>query len=161
MKHHAEADVGVLMARLGGAVSMRDRINAFEVEARKAPQIRLDLVHHFAPGIYCRELHIPAGVITTSKIHKFACLNILARGERTTLIGEQMVRVKAPFIYVSPAGFKRASITHEDAVWITVHENPTNERDIEALERALVCETEEEYLAFCRTVEAEQRPCLS
>ena len=145
------------MARDGHAMPMRERVHSFESLMREMPQLKLAVFHHFSPGIYCRELHIPAGVITTGKIHKFSCMNIMAQGERSTLVGDQVVRVKAPFIHVSAPGTKRISLTHEDSIWITVHPNPTEERDIDKLEQMLVAETEDEYQAF----EAEQRRCLS
>jgi hypothetical protein len=129
-----------------------DRIFAFEHEMLKLPQLSLPLFHHFAPGIYARELHIPKGVITTGKIHKYACLNIMAKGERSTLVGDEIVRVKAPFIHVAPAGTKRVSYTHEDSVWITVH--ATEETDIVKLEKDLIAETEKEYLDFLNAVKA-------
>ena len=68
------------------------------------------------------------------------------------------MRSKAPFIHTAPAGTKRISFTHEDSVWITVHENPTEERDTDELERMLVADSEEEYEAFLAT---ENRQCLS
>ena len=112
--------------------------------------------HHFASGIYMRELHIPAGMTTTGKIHKHACLNILAKGRRSTLVDGYVIEIAAPHIHLSPPGMKRVSYTYEDSVWITVH--ATNLTDIEEIERELVCDTEEEYLAFCAQ---ESLKCLS
>lgn len=140
----------------------RALVQGFEVAMQKLPpalQVNprtLTVRHHFAPGIYLRELHIPAGMITTGKIHKYACLNILAKGRRSTLIDSRIVEVEAPHIHLAPPGMKRVSYTHEDSVWITVHN--TNLTDIDEIERELVCETEEEYLAFCAQ---EKTKCLS
>lgn len=139
----------------------RSRVIELEAAMRKLPQrFQVDpksLVtkHHFAPGIYMRELHVPAGMITTGKIHKYLCQNILAKGKRSTLVNGRIETVEAPHIHLSPPGIKRVSYTHEDSVWITVH--PTELTDIQEIERALVCDTEEEYLAFC----AEHPECLS
>lgn len=136
-------------------------VQEFEAAMRRLPPAvivdpkSLTLIHHFAPGIYMRELHIPRDMITTGKIHKYACLNILAKGKRSTLVDGLIVTIEAPHIHLSPPGMKRVSYTHEDSVWITVH--PTNLTDIDELERELVCETEEEYRAFC----AEKLECLS
>jgi len=93
---------------------------------------------------------------TTGKIHKYACLNILAKGRRSTLIDNRIVMIKAPHIHLAPPGMKRVSYTHEDSVWITVH--TTNLTDVDEIERELVCDTEEEYLAFCAQ---EHLQCLS
>jgi hypothetical protein len=140
----------------------RALIQEFEAAMRKLPpKLQVDpssftVRHHFAPGIYMRELHIPATMITTGKIHKYACLSILAKGRRSTLVDNQIVTVEAPHIHLSPPGMKRVSYTHEDSVWITVH--TTNLTDVNEIERELVCDTEEEYLAFCAK---ENRECLS
>ena len=143
----------------GKIVSLRQRITAFEEQARKAPQVKLQLFHHFGPGVYMRELHIPAGIITTGKIHKHQCLNILAKGRRRTVVDGRLQDISAPHIHLSPAGSKRVSYTLEDSVWITVHENPDNCSDIEELENRFVCDTEEDYQAFL-TSEARLK-CLS
>ncbi len=107
--------------------------------------------HHFASGMYMRELHIPAGMITIGKIHKYPCLNILAKGKRATLVEGFMVTVEAPHISLSPAGMKRVSYTLEDAVWITAH--ATDKTDVDAIEHDLVCDSEEEYQAFLNGTE--------
>jgi hypothetical protein len=141
------------MSALVERAPLRDRIFALEDEMLKLPQLSLPLFHHFAPGIYAREVHIPKGAITTGKIHKYACLNIMIKGDRSTLVGDEIVRVKAPFIHVAPAGTKRVSFTHEDSIWITVH--ATNETNIEKLEKELVAESEREYSDFLKLAKPE------
>jgi len=47
-------------------------------------------------------------------------------------------------IFSSPAGSKRASVALEDTIWITVHANPDNERDVDKLEARLVTNNFEE-----------------
>ena len=37
-------------------------------------------VHHFAPGVYMRELTLPAGSVCTGRIHKTTFLNVIAQG---------------------------------------------------------------------------------
>src|ERR1700691_5873544 len=75
--------------------TVRERVNAIEAEMRKEPQLSLPLVHHFSHGLYARELHIPKDALITGKIHKFAQLNILLKGDLSVLIGDQVCRVKA------------------------------------------------------------------
>lgn len=143
---------GVLRQVMAGKPVARSDVVAFENEIKRHPQHLtakdFTVYHHFAPDIYMRELHVPAGMITTGKIHKYPCLNILAKGKRATLLNGHMETVTAPHVHLSPAGMKRASMTFEDAVWITVHPNPGNCTDVDKLVTSLVCETEEEYQAF-------------
>lgn len=122
--------------------AMRDLPPAMQVDPKS-----LVTRHHFpVPGIYMREVHIPAGMTTTGKIHKRECVSFLTKGRRSTLIDGRIVEITAPHMHLSPPGMKRVTYTHEDSIWVTVHS--TNLTDVAELERELVCETEEEYLAF-------------
>ena len=148
-----EIDIAAALPDQGRRPVTRALVQEFEAAMRRLPAAvqvapkALTVRHHFAPGLYMRELHIPAGMITTGKIHKYACLNILAKGRRSTLVDGRIVMVEAPHIHLSPPGIKRVSYTHEDSVWITVH--ATNLTEVDEIERELVCDTEEEFLAFC------------
>ena len=63
----------------------------------------------------------------------------------TTTQTEDVVEVYKGFaIFSSPAGSKRASVALEDTIWITVHANPDNERDVDKLEARLVTNNFEE-----------------
>ena len=140
--------------------SMREKAFMLEALMKTSDEAttELPLVHHFGAGLYARELHIPRGMITVGKVHKYSCLNILAKGERSTLVGDEIKRIKAPYIYVSEAGIKRVSYTHQDAIWITVH--ATDETDVARLEEMLVATSEAEYQDFLRLAKGQQ-PCLS
>ena len=46
-------------------------------------------------------------------------------------------------------------------MWVTMHWNPSNERNIKKLEKELVAETEDEYRAFVKFLEMEVPTCLS
>lgn len=104
--------------------------------------------HHFSPGIYMRELFIPKGTTLTGKIHKHGHLCILSQGEVSVWTEGGMKRVSAPAVIQSEPGIKRAFYAHEDSIWITVHHNLDNEKDIEKLEEMLVVDTFEELLGF-------------
>jgi len=130
------------------ADEMRQRVMALEAEMLKRKQVVLPLFHHFADGLYMRELHIPKGVTSTGKIHKHEHIGILTEGVRDMLINGEVKTVAAPFTAIVKPGEKLACYTWEDAVYVTIHPNPDNERDIAKLEARYVCDTEEEYLAF-------------
>ncbi len=125
----------------------RSQVNRLEGVMLAMPQVDLAVVHHFSERVYARELHIPGGTTLTGKIHKFANLNILSKGEISVLTESGVRRVKAPFTIVSPAGTKRAAYAHEDCVWTTIH--GTDSKDIEEIEHEFIAESEQDYLAFC------------
>jgi len=115
------------------SVSKINAIQELEREMLKHPQLDLEVTHHFAPGIYARELFIPEGVLLTGKVHKTEHMNILASG-RIEIAGQG--ELIGPLIFTSAPGTKRAGYAHEDSTWITIH--ATTETDIPTLEHELV-----------------------
>jgi hypothetical protein len=128
-------------------LSMREKVFAAEDYIRQMPQLDLKLVHYFSPGVYARELHIPAGVILTGEIHKYRQLNILSKGSISVLLEDGVKRIEAPFTVVSPAGTKRIAYAHTDCVWTTIL--GTHETDIEKIRDYFIAKSEREWLDFC------------
>lgn len=122
----------------------RAKVFAMEREMLKQPQAEIKVVHHFSPGLYARELHIPEDVFLTGAIHKFTNMNILSQGEISVLTENGIVRVQAPFTVVSPPGTKRIAYTHTDCVWTTFF--PTDETDVEKIVAMFTTNDEQEYL---------------
>ena len=125
------------------------RVNLFEVENKmlSQPQVQMRLVHHFAPGLYARELHIPKGIMLTGKLHKFAQLNFMLKGDLSVMLEDGIHRVIAPFTVVSPPGTKRIAYAHQATIWTTVL--PTEETDPDIIEEQFTANSEQEFLAFC------------
>jgi hypothetical protein len=140
------------LQNLGGASLpvTRQQIIQFEKLMERGEKITLELKHYFANGVYARELFIPKGVILTGKIHKFSHLSILTKGVMDILIDNKMRTVKAPYMFVAPAGTKRILRALEDSIRITIHENITNETDVDKLEEYYVACTEDEYLEYLK-----------
>lgn len=130
------------------ADEMRGKIFALEGAMLSQPQVELEYLHHFAPGVYMREMRIPAGTVVTGAIHKHDHLNILIKGELSVWTENGMKRIKAPAVIPSKAGIKRAGYAHEDSAWITVCHNPSNEQKLEKLWDLLVTNSYEEFLEF-------------
>ena len=96
------------------------------------------LNHHFAPLVYGREMLIPAGGTITGKIHRHAHLNIIVRGHAVvaTEFGDRVV--KGGDVFVSEPGTKRAVHAIEDTVWITIHPNQSDTRDLKQIEEYVI-----------------------
>ena len=126
--------------------SARGALETFEAEVLKHPQLALHLVQHFCSGVYARELHIPAGAVLTGKIHRYPCINLVLAGELEVFTEEGLKVVKAPAVFKSPAGVKRAARVFSDTIWVTVHANPDNvERDSDAMADRLTVPSFEEF----------------
>jgi hypothetical protein len=125
--------------------AMLDKIVALEEAILCYPQIEIPIVHHFAPGVYMREMRVKKDSVITGAIHKTEHMNILCQGEMTVMTEDGMKRLCAPAVIKSMPGIKRAAYVHEDATWITVHHNPDNERDTDKLWDLLVTNSFSEF----------------
>lgn len=111
-------------------------------------QIELKVTHHFAPGVYMREIFIPKGTTLTGKIHKTEHLNILSEGDLSVMTEDGVKRLTASKIIKSAPGIKRVGFAHEDSVWITVHHNPDDCVDTDKIEERLIAKSFAEVPSF-------------
>ena len=126
-------EISVIETEKPNAEEMTAKIYALEDAILKEAQVEIPVTHHFAPGIYMREMFIPKGVVLTGAVHKTEHLNILSQGEISVWTDQGMKRLTACSVIKSNPGIKRAGFAHEDSIWITVHSNPTEERDPQKL----------------------------
>ncbi len=131
-----DSPVALLQGSLDG--DLRAKVLRLEAELKKHPQLEQQVTHHFSDGIYARELFIPKGAILTGKIHRFAHLNIIPVGDIMVLTEHGMKRIQGPCTLQSFPGIKRAGYALEDTIWITIHPNPGNEKDMEKLEAQFI-----------------------
>lgn len=114
-------------------------LGALEDAIRELP-IQIDpeelTTHHFAPGLYLRELFIPAGTVLTGKIHRFETMNILLKGSIRVTTDNGMKTLDAPQIFNSKPGTKKAGFAITDTTWLNVH--PTEETDLKEIEREFI-----------------------
>jgi len=109
------------------------RIDALEAALVKYPQIDMPVVHRFTPGLYMREIHMPAGSLCTSKIHKTEHPFVVLSGRCSVWSeGNGVEHICAPFVGITKPGSRRVLYIHEDTVWITFHvTDKTSISDIE------------------------------
>lgn len=95
-------------------------------------QMSCPVMHHFGPGIYVREVTVPAGAVAIGHYQKTAHLNIFLKG-RVALINDDKSTSElcAPMIFTAPPG-RKVGYVHEDMVWLNVYS--TDETDIDTLE---------------------------
>lgn len=90
--------------------------------------------HFFAPGMYLRELTIPAGMLMVGKIHKHAHFLMVLKGRAEVISEFGRMIVEAGHISVSPPGVKRIVLALEEVQFVTVHVNPTDTEDLTVIE---------------------------
>ena len=88
--------------------------------------------HRFGPGIYIREVHLPANAFVMGHAQRYEHVNIFLKGAVAMVNDAGVVEIKrAPLFYIGKPGRKVGYVV-EDVVWQNVY--ATEERDIDALE---------------------------
>lgn len=112
-------------------LNMRERVERLESLLSHYPQAECSFRHHFAPGVYAREMTIPAGVIATGAVHKTEHLSIISSGHCLLTTDEGAKEIHGPCTFVSKPGAKRALVAITETVMTTIH--PTDETDLDKL----------------------------
>jgi hypothetical protein len=133
------------------SLSQREKVAVLVREFGRFPQVECPLKHYFAPGIYLREIFMPAGTIVIGKIHKTEHLNLIESGSVSIVHDDGASEILcAPHTFVSKPGVQKVLYIREDTVWRTIH--PTEERDLERLESLLI-ESDSSYPVLDREME--------
>lgn len=146
------SDVAVSdMAQFSASVSamkgdMIEKLFAIEAVFQQMPQVDMPTRHCFGHNVYVREMTAPKGSIIIGKMHKYAQVNIVVKGDISVLTENGWKRLKAGEMFESPAGIKRAGFTHEDTVWTTIC--GTAETDIDKAEDELTIGSYKEFLQY-------------
>lgn len=112
----------------------RQKVETLGRALAQLEQTTMPLKHHFAPGIYMREIFMPAGTIVIGRKHKTKHLNVIERGS-CYYVDDDMKRhvLEAPCTFISDAGAQKVLYITEDCVWKTIHANPDDETDLTVL----------------------------
>jgi len=117
------------------------RIDALEAAmlSGAAPAVDLPLVHRWTPGLYIREIFMPAGTLLTSKIHKTEHPYVVTKGRVSVYIpGVGVEELAAGHFGITKPGTRRVLYIHEDTTWITFHPNADDEGDLAVIEQRLI-----------------------
>lgn len=119
---------------LGGDVAqMEDFMLAQE-------QVDCPVIHRFGPGVYIREVKIPAGTVAVGHHQNFEHMNVVLQGRVTILHDNGSTsEVAAPAMYVGKPG-RKIGYVHEDLVWLNIY--PTSETDIDVLESRFITKSD-------------------
>ena len=112
---------------------MRARVERLQTALEKLPQTDCPVRHYFAPGMYAREMTIPAGTVVVGAVHKTENLVIVSMG-RLQIVTEAGTReVAAGETFTCRVGMKNAVVALEDSRWTNFLANPDNLQDVELL----------------------------
>jgi hypothetical protein len=100
-------------------------------------QLEIPVTHRFSPGVYCREITMPAGASCVGHRHKTRHQNIALTGMAVVTIDGVTTEIVAPFVFESAPGAQKMFQVIEDLRWLTIHANPTDTQDIVEIERMI------------------------
>mgnify|MGYP007100086479 CR=1 FL=1 len=96
------------------------------------------VTHRFTPGLYIREIFMPAGSLIVSKIHLTEHPYMVMWGKVSVWTDDEgEVEIEAPFTGTTMAGTRRVLFCHTDVLWTTCHLNPDNE-NVEQIENRII-----------------------
>ena len=101
--------------------------------------------HSFADGIYVRQMDMKQGSVVVGAIHKHLHVWFLLTGRITVATEDTTEDYIAPCYVVSTPGVKRVILANEDSIFVNIHKNPSNTRDIDKLEKEIVALNYKEY----------------
>lgn len=118
---------------------MREKVEQLEDMMQAYDPAILPITHHFADGIYAREMFIPEGAVLTGAVHKTTHMCILSAGRVRVATEDGPVELTAPATLIAKPGAKRAIFALEDSVWTNIH--ATNETDLDKIVEELTYST--------------------
>jgi len=119
--------------RIQAKEALRKRVLQLEDEVSKLPQVHCPIRHYFSPGIYAREMTVPAGTVVTGAVHKTEHFIVISKGRVLMASDFGAQEFAAPHMLRCMPGMKNAFCTLDDTVWTNFLSNPTNERDTDKL----------------------------
>jgi hypothetical protein len=131
-------------------IAVHGQVERLESVMLQLPQAECPVTHYFGPGVYIREVKLPAGVFAIGHEQRFEHLNVMLKGTVAIIDDDgQLKELRAPLTYVGKPGRKIGYVL-EDTIWQNVY--ATNERDIEKLEAMYLRKSEnfEEYATAVR-----------
>jgi len=101
--------------------------------------------HAFADGVYIRQMDMPKGNMVVGAIHKHLHVWFLLTGHVTVATEDTTEDYIAPCYIISTPGVKRVILANEDSIFVNIHKNPSNTKDLDKLEKEIVALNYEEY----------------
>lgn len=103
------------------------------------------LKHTFGDATYARQMKMDKGSWCIGKIHKQDHIWFLLTGKITVVTDGEEIDHEAPCYTTSKSGAKRVIYAWEDSIFVTIHKNPDNIKNIDDLEDYIVTDTYEKY----------------
>jgi len=118
------------------SVPINDQIENLERELLSLPQVECPLKHNFAPGVYMREITMPAGSLIIGHEHLTEHFNVILTGKARVMIDGVIEDLVAPCYFISKPNVRKVLYIVEEMKFATIH--PTEETSVDVLEQTLI-----------------------
>ena len=115
-------------------LAWKDKVCLLTYLSLQGPQVETPLRDDFQPGLYIRTMKIPAGTLLTGREHLRGHLMRLIEGSVIVIAPDGRFHFDAPSEMHTKPGFHAIVYAQTDVLAATVHPNPEESRDIDALE---------------------------
>ena len=105
----------------------------------------IPIKHSFADQLYVRQMDLKKNHVIIGAVHNHLHIWFLLTGKVVINNNGEKIEHIAPCYTVSKPGSQRVILALEDSIFVNVHKNPTNTKDISKLEKEIVSMTIEEY----------------
>jgi len=121
-------------------------IDGFYGDGKSIPEIaEIPIKHEFADQVYLRQMTMEKDQVVVGAIHNHKHIWFLIKGKITVNDNGEIIDHIAPCYMVSNPGSKRVIYAHEHSIFVNIHKNPSNTKDIKELEKEIVSMTMEEF----------------
>lgn len=133
---------GLIKAAVSGALDKQEIDKAMQVLGDRMESVLKEnpehdcgatLRHIFADGLYGREWTCKKGNFIVTEKWLEQNISSLIKGKVAVVSCDGFQQIEAPAFFVTEPGTQRFMLILEDTVFTTVHPNPDNERDVNAL----------------------------
>lgn len=120
--------------RLPEHLSWREKVAYLGVGFAEGPQVECPIEHVFGHGLYIRKMKIPAGTLFLGRPHRHGHEVTLLKGSVILITEAGKRQVDATTTVHTSPGYCMVVATLTDIEAQTVHANPGNSEDLDALE---------------------------
>ncbi len=127
-------------------INIADGINVEGDGKHVVRESKIALIKHtFADGIYVRQMDMKQGGVVVGAIHKHLHVWFLLTGHVTIATEDTTEDYIAPCYVVSTPGVKRVILANKNSIFVNIHKNPSNTKDLDVLEKEIVALNYKEY----------------
>ena len=124
--------------------ALMEKVDGVNIVAEQDSHL-FPLKHTFGDSTYARQMSMHRDSWCIGKIHKQDHIWFLLKGKITVVTDGEIVDHEAPCYTTAKSGAKRLIYAHEDSIFVTIHKNPDNIKNISDLEDYIVTDTYEKY----------------